>query len=245
MHVDPDTLALLALGERVADDASQAHLASCPECAADLRKLSEAVAIGRSTLDAGELIDPAPRVWDRISEELGIQHDLPAERGDDSRRRRRGTVTDLSTRRRSRWIGVAAVAAAAAVVTTVGVVAWQTGQADAPTVEATATLEAFPGWAGAGGDAVLERRADGSRVVRIDVSTDTVGDDYVEAWLIASDGEGLVSLGTIAGTSGTFAVPDGLDLAVYDLVDVSAEPFDGDPAHSGDSIARGELTSRS
>lgn len=244
-HVDPDALALIALGEDVAA-ADRAHIDGCAECVRELADLQHAVQVGRSSLDDGRLLDPDPRVWAGIRSELGLRGasaadaDATADAGG-----RRAAVTPLAGRRNRRWIGVAAVAAAAALVTTVGVVAWRTGLADAPTVEATATLEAYPGWAGAGGDAVLERRADGSRVVKIDVSDATVGGDYVEAWLIASDGAGLVSLGTIAGTTGTFTVPAGLDLGVYDLVDVSAEPYDGDPAHSGDSIARGQLTTAS
>lgn len=39
----------------------------------------------------------------------------------------------------------------------------------------------------------------------------------------------------------TSTIPDGINIARYDLVDISAEPFDGNPAHSGDSIVRGQL----
>lgn len=41
---------------------------------------------------------------------------------------------------------------------------------------------------------------------------------------------------------GTLPFPQGLDLAEYAIVDVSNEPYDGNPGHSSDSIARGELT---
>ena len=34
---------------------------------------------------------------------------------------------------------------------------------------------------------------------------------------------------------------DSVDLARFSVVDVSAEPLDGDPTHSGDSIVRGAL----
>ena len=47
--------------------------------------------------------------------------------------------------------------------------------------------------------------------------------------------------GVLDGTDGVFAVPDDVDLAEYPLVDVSQEPFDDDPEHSGDSIVRGPL----
>jgi len=38
-----------------------------------------------------------------------------------------------------------------------------------------------------------------------------------------------------------FPLPDDLDLAAYPVVDISEEPFDGNPGHSGDSIVRGVL----
>ena len=49
-HVDPDTLALLALGEKVADGEDRRHLAECAACSADLNALQRA-ADGR-TFDA-------------------------------------------------------------------------------------------------------------------------------------------------------------------------------------------------
>ena len=39
----------------------------------------------------------------------------------------------------------------------------------------------------------------------------------------------------------TFTVPPSLNLARYSQVDVSREPFDGDPAHSSVSLARGDV----
>lgn len=229
-HVDPDTLALLALGERVADSEDRAHLHECAECAAELSNFSRAVNAGRSTIDAGQLLSPAPRVWNRIADELELQPtEAPA------------PVVHLAPRRR-RWMPVLAVAASLAVVASAGVVVWQFAQPSAPTVLASATLEAFPNWPDATGDAVVEKGATGSRVVRVTVDSAAVGQEFTEVWLISSDTTRLVSLGTLEGTSGTFTIPTGIDLSIYDLVDVSAEPYDGDPTHSGDSIVRGQLT---
>jgi hypothetical protein len=36
-------------------------------------------------------------------------------------------------------------------------------------------------------------------------------------------------------------VPADLDLSKYKIVDVSVEPYDGNPAHSTDSLVRGSL----
>ena len=52
----------------------------------------------------------------------------------------------------------------------------------------------------------------------------------------------MVSLGVLGHQAGTFVLPTGLDLAQYPIVDISHEPYDGDPAHSAESIARGVLT---
>jgi hypothetical protein len=51
----------------------------------------------------------------------------------------------------------------------------------------------------------------------------------------------VAGLAVLDGEEGRFTIPVGLDPDDFALVDVSAEPFDGDPAHSGDSILRGEL----
>ena len=48
--------------------------------------------------------------------------------------------------------------------------------------------------------------------------------------------------GVLRGDTATFPVPDGLDLGEFPVVDISVEPFDGDPSHSGDSVVRGTLT---
>jgi hypothetical protein len=107
---------------------------------------------------------------------------------------------------------------------------------------AQASLAAFPDHPGAEGTAVVEENPDGSRFVRVEVSADAAPDTYREVWLIAPDASELVSLGVLDDDTGTLTVPAGVDLARFPLVDVSQEPVDGDPDHSGDSIVRGELS---
>ena len=65
--------------------------------------------------------------------------------------------------------------------------------------------------------------------------------NLTEVWLIKADASGLISIGLLDGNTGHFDIPDGVDLTQYPLVDVSAEPDNGNPAHSGNSIVRGEL----
>lgn len=224
-HVDPDVLALLALGEQAGGPVDRDHLADCAECRSELENLTHAAEVGRSTIDAGELLEPHPRVWSAITAELAT----PA------------PVVELATRRRSWRMPVAAAAAAVLVLGGVGATWWAL-QPSPATVLASATLDAFPDWVGSSGTAVVEERADGARVVdlSLDVPSDPQG--FREVWLISSDSDQLVSLGIVRGSTGTFTIPDGLDLTLYDLVDVSEEPFDGDPTHSGDSIVRGQLS---
>ena len=64
-------------------------------------------------------------------------------------------------------------------------------------------------------------------------------------WLINVDGSRMVALGVLAsGDEGEFEVPTGLIEEGYRIVDISVEPDDGDPTHSGVSLARGELADR-
>lgn len=129
------------------------------------------------------------------------------------------------SRRARRWAGPFAVAAAAAVVVAgAGKITWSLVRPQTEAL-ATASLDPLPAWTGAGGSAELEAAPDG----------------YREVWLITSDTTELVSLDIRDGGEGNFPVPVGIDTDGYDLVDISAEPVDGNPAHSGDSIVRGQL----
>ena len=76
------------------------------------------------------------------------------------------------------------------------------------------------------------------------VSAEELGDDdgVHEVWLINVDGKRMVAVGLLAsGDAGQFEVPLGLIDKGYRIVDISVEPDDGDPTHSGVSLARGEL----
>jgi hypothetical protein len=41
--------------------------------------------------------------------------------------------------------------------------------------------------------------------------------------------------------SGEYRLPDGLQVSDYPIVDLSTEPYDGKPTHSGASLLRGKL----
>lgn len=76
-HVEPDQLALLALGEPV--DPGQpdptAHLSECPACRRELRSLQETVELARETVphrDEDAALRPPEEVWHGIAAELGL-----------------------------------------------------------------------------------------------------------------------------------------------------------------------------
>lgn len=143
-------------------------------------------------------------------------------------------------RRRGPWI--AAAAAAGLVVGGAGgtLLAGSGDDGEEPPLVAQAALEPLPGW-DATGQAAVHRTSDGTRILVVDLEGAVDDDGYREVWLIDRDVDRMFSLGVLEGTQGTFAVPEGIDLAEFPVVDISEEPFDGDPLHSGDSIIRGVL----
>ncbi|GAA1980578.1 anti-sigma factor [Microbacterium pumilum] len=254
-HLDPDQLALLAIGEPVASPDELAHLASCSTCAAELSEMTRTVRIARSTLGEDALESPPDRVWASISAELGLSSTSEAggddvsesdEPSDEPRASADGGVTETSARPERRRRVIRAIWVLAASLVLIAGVAlgttWAVTSRLAPTPIAEASLDAFPAHVGAVGTADVEQRRDGSRTLVVTLETDDVPDTYREVWLIRNDAAALISLGVLDGDQGTFPIPDGVDLTDYSLVDISVEHIDGDPAHSGDSIVRGKLT---
>lgn len=259
-HVDPEVLAMTALGEPVTDDADRRHLAGCAECAAEVSSLIAVVATGRSMTDADVLVAPPAAVWDRIRAELALSVTAETVVAEPMVMQTAVTQTAVTQtavgptpaaatlapvvplrRRRTPWL--AAAAAAGLIVGGVGGAWWASGDRAGPAqpaVVAQAALEPLPGW-DASGTALVEKQADGARVLVVTLEGGAQAGDFREVWLIDRDVQRLVSLGVLEGSGGRFTVPAGLDLTDFAVVDVSQEPFDGVPAHSGDSIVRGIL----
>jgi anti-sigma-K factor RskA len=268
-HIEPDDLATLALDGVTPEGVTRSHLDECAACRAEYGALVRTVELGRHD-PVEDLESPPSSVWTAIHSELGLAPGLAddplASRsteaepldGEHEPHRRQAVVTrmsDTSARARDvsaseaaasrrQWWPIAAAAAAVGIVAGIALgVALSglgVGQAGRQTIVASASLDAFPGWS-TSGTALVEEDDDGVRSIVVTLDADVPSDDVREVWLIRSDASGLVSLGLLEGSEGRFAVPAGIDLDEYTLVDVSAEPVDGDPAHSGDSIVRGEL----
>lgn len=249
-HVDAEVLALLALGEP-ASDADRAHIDACERCSEEVAELATVVTVGRAVTPGDTLVAPAPRVWERVSTELalgtgdagaaGVATDGAAMTPGAPASPALASVTPLR-RRRSGWL-VAAAAAAGLVVGGFGVRALDgAGSTADPAgdVVASAALDPLPGW-DATGAAVVEESDDGARTLVLTLEGEPDDDGFREVWLIDRDVTRLISLGVLEGSEGRFTLPSGIDLADFAVVDVSEEPYDGDPAHSGSSIIRGVL----
>ncbi len=252
-HLDADTAALAALGEPLSDPSHAAHVATCASCQHEITELRSTVSVARSTVGEHELHEPPAQVWQSIRAELGLSRELTplTASADPAQRDRRATPIaepiSLDAVRSSRasirrFIAPVIASAAAAALVTAAVVSWSIGAPrDQGVTLAAAQLAALPAWEGAAGEATISERADGERVMR--VALDGEIDDSVvrEVWLLTEDIDGLISLGYLTGPTGEFVIPSTVDLARYSVVDISAEPLDGDPTHSGDSIVRGAL----
>lgn len=254
-HVEEDLLALAALGETLPDDAV-AHLAQCDACRDEVASFGAVVAVGRSVTPLDRPAAPPAHVWDRIQAELAgeiaaaqaaaghvpAEH-VPAEAP-------AGTVVPLrrsdrprgTARRRPTWM---LAAAAGIIVGGIGggllVDRLGTTPETAPTVVAEVALDGLPAWETSSGVARVETDETGARTLVVSIDSDGPTEGFQEVWLIDRDVTRLISLGVLEGTEGRLPIPASVDLDDYAVVDVSAEPLDGDPAHSGDSIVRGIL----
>lgn len=252
-HIDPDLLSLMALGEPVASEADNEHLRTCSACAAEHAALRRAVDAARSQPDPGALTQPSAGVWTAIHRELALDESLAADPleqeplRESEERQEPASLADRRSARGSRGAGAAPrrntalwlIAAAAAVVVAAAGISWVVTQQSQTPPLAEARLEPLANFATTGTAEVIERG--GERELSIELS-DQEGSGYQEVWLIKPDLSGLVSLGVMDTKSATFAIPPGLNLAEYPIVDVSDEPLDGNPAHSGVSIVRGSLS---
>ncbi len=135
-------------------------------------------------------------------------------------------------------------AIAAAVLLFVGAYAFTQGNAGDPIAEVALEFTEGPGFDALGANstgnaAILDDGGD--RCLDLELSAlPEVSDAYLEVWLIDTNVEGMVSLGPIKG-DGCVSIPASVDPGAFPVVDISIEPADGEPTHSGRSILRGVL----
>jgi hypothetical protein len=237
-HCTPEQLALAALREPLpADDA--AHLGGCERCRAEVASLQRAVdAVAVPQLAApGSSVPPPPRVWEAIAAATGVSATPSSVPAPEEPPAQVAEVLPFRSRRRPVLLVAAAVVAGAAVGA--GAVAVLSDRDDGEAVTAVALDPLADN--DASGQAEVVVRDDGTRVVEVDLDAPALDDGYYELWLIDREVVGMVPLGVVSPGSQTFELPADLDLGQFPLVDVSVEPLDGDPTHSGVSVARGEL----
>lgn len=195
-----------------------AHLETCEECRAELSE----VAVGHALL-AGTTRTLGERSPVALPEVPPLS--APA-----------------SAPSASRWLrplGLVA-AAAALMIGTFAVTRWADTDEPAPQIavpERSADLEPVEG--NAGGRVEMTSQDDG---VTMTVSTHdlpTIGDDeFYYVWLFDPTTEKMLPLGVVGPEgSASFRLPDSL-VGRYQVVDVSLESDDGDPAHSVTSVLR-------
>lgn len=185
--------------------------------------LEELRRLGRSaSREAVDWEQPPPGLWDRIADDA-FRDDTEAPVSIESRRRPA----------RVRWW---LAAAAAAVVVVAGAIV-ATRPTNEPAVIAAVDLDLL-GESGSGSATLVDH--DGAFQLQLAVDGVDAPDGFTEVWLINADLTELISLGPIRA-DGTYDLPAGLDPTNFPVVDVSFEPFDGNPQHSGDSVLRGQL----
>lgn len=234
-HADREQLAGLALDPTDGPPEVREHAETCPECAALLAELTGV----RRRAGAEAMVPPPAALRARVLAEAHAGDAQPPS----------VSVPDEPAGRRGVPLWVAGIAAALALLAGVGL-GRLTGPADAPeavtppadtgTVVAATALTALDSDAERGEARAVQ--TDDTFTIR--VSASELGDEpgVREVWLINVDGERMVSIGLLAsGDEGEFAVPMELIDQGYRIVDISIEPDDGDPTHSGVSVARGEL----
>ena len=131
----------------------------------------------------------------------------------------------------------AAAAVAAAIV--VGVLALS---GDAALPDARAAIAGKPEFAAVSGEAEVFDAGEqgGTLVVRMTSVPPAPGGHHYEVWVLREGSETMESVGEVSPTAGEAELEVALPGAgPFAAVDVSVEPDDGDPEHSGRSLAGG------
>ena len=240
-HLNPDPLADRALGT---DDpltaAEQNHLAGCAECRDELAELSRIAELGRNPEHVAHQLVPTEAMWQSIQVQLATETPATTEAAAEPAPSS-PTVTELPRRtpRPRSWLLLAAAAAVGLIigagVTTVAV-------RDRVEVTSSTALEALPGQTGQGTAELVNDR--GRPELRVQIDAPPTPDRYKEVWLINTDGQRMYTLGVLPDDGrATYPLPPELagQLQNFPIVDVSIEPYDGNPAHSRQSQVRGIL----
>lgn len=164
---------------------------------------------------------PPAGLWNRIAAEAGIST----------------PPVVLADHRRRRFVKIYAVAAAVLLVAAVVTTLAMRGDGSSDTVLASTQLDRL---AGGGSGSVELVNHNGHMQLHLHTTDLDADGGYIEVWMIDPTVTRMVSLGPLRA-DGSYDLPDTMDPSDYPIVDISAEPNDGNPAHSGTSLLRGQL----
>ncbi len=191
-------------------------------------ELSALRALAPQAAEQVEWLQPPADLWNRIAADAGVSPGPPPGRGP---RSRSPSTVAAGGHSRSRsppqpsWPSSASPCSPA------------DDSADEVAMVAEVQLATLAG-GGTGSAELVEH--DGHLELHVHTAGLEAGDGYLELWMIDPTVSKLVSLGPLRDDE-VYVLPSGVDPAEYPIVDVSAEPVDGNPAHSGASLLRGEL----
>ncbi|NEB93920.1 anti-sigma factor domain-containing protein [Streptomyces bauhiniae] len=257
-HADEETLLLMALGELPATSDSL-HLRTCSTCQRELESFRRVVRTAQAPEPAADLLlQPPPGLWTDIAAELSLEerHLTPEVAVDDElhaiitgqRAGKQPTFEPAArppvpvppgrARRRMRFsVALAACAALLGAAAGSTVTWWVTRDGSTPSVAGGKPLDSLR--AASTGYASL-RGTPAHRSLTVDVKGLPSTSGYFEVWLMNSSHTKLVSMGVLdPDGKATLPVPENIDLGEYSVVDVSVQPYNGKPDHSGKSIVRG------
>ena len=240
-HLDPDRLADLALGnDEPLTGAEEEHLDGCAECRDELAQLSRIAELSRHPEELAQV--PADAIWQSIQGQLASQAPAPARTEVAAQPPPSPPAASELPRRTPRPRSWLLVAAAAVVGLIIGVGVTTVAVRDRVEVTSSTALEALPGQTGQGTAELVSDRGRGE--LRVQIDAPLTPDRYREVWLINTDGQRMYPLGVLPDDGkATYPLPPALagQLQGFNIVDVSIEPYDGNPAHSRESQVRGTL----
>lgn len=240
-HLDDDRLVQLAAvgtahGAAAAHTSAEAaHLESCVDCQESVDEIRQTFAL-TGLSGPPSLADPPDPVWHRIAE--ATAEPAAPDIGPTAARR---------PDRVRRWVAAAAAVAGLLVGAGATAIAFSATADDPvapapekPRIVAAAALSVPAGTGDAVGTARLVQ--DGGRwTLLVDTRDLAQHGGYFEVWLLDATGR-MYALGALPeGSTARLAIPDGISIAQFNIVDISAQEFNGDPSHSRDSVLRGTL----
>ncbi|MFF4590866.1 anti-sigma factor domain-containing protein [Streptomyces sp. NPDC001388] len=262
-HADDETLALMAIGDAPSPSAEE-HLRHCARCTEELEALRRVVATVKTPLPHDDdLMAPPDDLWEAIAGELDLASHTTGATGASAPGQGPASLrppptghhappatTDAADpgtpvrslprpRRLARFTVMLAACAALLGAGAGSAVTWWVTQDNTSSTSAEDGRRLDSLQPRSAGYARLDGSSD-HRTLDITVKGLPKTQGYFEVWLMDRSHSKLVSMGVL-GPDGhaVLPVPDNIDLEEYSVVDVSVQPYNGKPDHSGDSVVRG------